>query len=62
MIKEHPIKWIPEMLKSRYPSERKLMEDGIRSVRYNTLQNSEHSKSTVEHFYHKPYAKWEGRV
>lgn len=38
MFKEHAIKWIPEMLKSRCPSEQELIEDYHRNIRYNTLE------------------------
>ena len=60
MSKEHAIKWIPEMTKTRNPSEKELMRDELRNVRYNALVIANHSTSTLNHFFHKPYAKWEG--
>lgn len=62
MFKEHNIKWIPEMPKTRYPSEKELMKDELRSIRYNVYEREENLTSTLNHFFHKPFAKWEGRV
>ena len=60
MSKEHAIKWIPEMAKTRNPSEKELMRDELRNVRYNALVRANNSTSTLNHFFHKPYAKCEG--
>ena len=62
MFKDHAIKWIPVMLKSRCPSEQELIEDYHRNIRYNILERSNHSAATLDHFFHVPYTKWEGRV
>jgi hypothetical protein len=62
MFKEHAIKWIPEMLKSRCPSEQEFIEDYHRNIRYNTLERANHSAATLDHFFHIPYTKWEGQV
>lgn len=61
-MEEYNIKWIPEMVKKRNPSEKELMRDELRNVRYNVLVRAKHSTATLNHFFHKPYAKWEGRV
>lgn len=62
MFKEHDIKWSPVMLKSRCPSEQELMADYHRNILYNTLEGSNHSAATLDHFFHVPYTKWEGQV
>ena len=46
----------------RYLSEASIAGDSKRNKRYYSLEKNKCSQTTVDHFYHKPYAKWEGNV
>lgn len=46
----------------RNMSEASIASDSKRNRRYYSLEKNKCSQATVDHFYHKPYAKWEGNV
>ena len=46
----------------RTMSEISIASDARRNMRYYSLERAKCPQSAVNHFYHRPYAKWEGRV